>query len=190
MRAKQVIMVVCILAVLQTLTGTALCRGGRSQAAGQKGEQPLNLMTPAQYRQFLGSLKTDLSHWQAQLAEIDVDAIVREHIMGMIVEKDLSSAQRAVEKCQTWEGRLEKRQTFGDEVRLYSSFETLIQSIDQLFESLNWIVGDSAELRKWAREMTVPQKQIHEDTIRLLGHVVSLAEIADDACPQLRRYLQ
>jgi hypothetical protein len=190
MRAKQVIMVVCILVVLHTMTGTAFCRGARAVGMGQIEGQPSSLMTPAEYQRFLGRLKIDLARWQVQLAKIDVDAVVREHIMGMIVEKDVRSAHSAVEECQTWEGRLEKRQTFGDEVRLYSSFETLNQSIDQLYESLNWIVGDSAELRKWERELTVPQKQIHEDTIRLRGHVVSLADIADDACPQLRRYLQ
>ena len=56
MRFKHVTNVVFILSVFQLLTGTALCRGGRGQTATI---EPPGLMTPAQYQQFLASLKTD-----------------------------------------------------------------------------------------------------------------------------------
>ena len=188
MKIKQVMIVVFILAAFQLMTGAALRRGARSQAAGQMEEEPSRLMTPAQYKQFLASLKTDLTRWQAHLAEINVGALGLNFIRGKTVEGTLSRAKRAVGQCQKFAAGLEKRQTLGDSVRLYSCMELLGQDVSDLEENLN-LMGDSAEAPMLIGELNVTYREIDEDSEKLFRHVLSLADIVDDSCPQLRRYL-
>lgn len=156
MRFKHVTNVVFILSVFQLLTGTALCRGGRGQTATI---EPPGLMTPAQYQQFLASLKTDLARWQAQLAEIDVGALGLDFKAGKIIEDTLSLAKQDVGLCQVYEAGLEKRQTLVYNMWLYSWMEAFLQNAGDLGDSLNSMGGNSSQARIYASELLVTQKE-------------------------------
>jgi hypothetical protein len=147
-------------------------------------------MTPAQYAQFLASLKTDLTRWQAPLAEVDIGTLGLDLKSGNAVENMLSSAKRTVGQCQESEAELEKRQTLGDSVRLYSWMESLEQQFGELSDAVIGMSGNSSQASMLMGKLGVSQKEIGEDTVKLLGHVLAIADIADDSCPQLRHYLR
>ncbi len=95
----------CFLAIVLSLfaTDTVLGAGQRGRTDGAKhAEQIPGLMTPTQYRIFLTSLKTDLTRWQSQLAEIDIGSLKVDFRQGKLIERTLTLAKHDTEQCQKW----------------------------------------------------------------------------------------
>ena len=101
----------------------------------------------------------------------------------------MSLAKQDVGLCQVYEAGLEKRQTLVYNMWLYSWMEAFLQNAGDLGDSLNSMGGNSSQARIYASELLVTQKENHKDSLKLFKHVLALATIADDSCPQLRRYL-
>ncbi len=176
-----------ILALLVTVATLSAGQEGRANPTEKHGE-PLRPMTPAEYQQFLGTLKTDLARWQSQLAEIDLGPLGLDFKQGKMIEKELSCAKGEVDSCLEFGSRLQSQQTLGDNVRLYSCMEGLAGGVSDTQDELNWLGRDS-KARLWADELLVVLKEVEQDTTKQFGHVLALADIADASCPELRRYL-
>ena len=181
----------CFLAIVLSLfaTGTALGAGQRSRTdAGKQAEHIPGLMTPAQFRIFLASLKTDLARSQSQLAEIDVNSLGLDFKGGKLIEGALTLAKHTADQCQKWVSELSKAQSLGDTVRLYSCMEGLGGDLSETMGMLSEFGGESTLPDFWQGQLLVVSKEMNLDIEKLLGHVLALSDIAD-SCPQLGRYL-
>ncbi len=158
-------------------------------SVSKEPDQPPGLMAPTQYRQFLASLKTDLSRWQSQLAEIDIGSLSLDFRRGKLIERSLDLAKRATDQCQKWVSELANRQSLGDSVRLYSSVEELGESVSDTMNMLLEFGGESTRPEFWGGQLLVVQKEVHLDEEKLFAHLLALSDIADASCVQLGRYL-
>ncbi len=171
--------------ILLALSMTVTLLSVGQPMGGKQSEDSPRLMTPAEYQDFVGSLKTDLARWRLQLIDVHVARLPSGVDPKMLLKGQLSLANHGIDSALKVVSKPARRQSLGDNIRLLSAVEKTLTGLAHVTRTLGQLTGVSANADLWASQVARLWRQAEEDRLKLYRHLLALSDLADASCAQL-----